>query len=191
MQPVARRRGMRARTADGPKRVLWRPSKRNAVMKRALQRPNERLRQDVGEPCFCCSEGTMRREAEPPHRGTQFSLQVLGIKVYRWYRNFTCLCCDSCGTTARDGDWGVAKVGRKWADFGVTKFPLPRRVEGKKRRRTDKSLVQRLIAQLHPRKRALVNLKVGRALTRRDKRLARVQRWSFIRRGEVPPYDGY
>lgn len=193
-----RLRAARAGNPAAPVRKCWRPSKRNAVMKKALmRRPTQQQLSDSGSggTCPCCDAGVLRYGEEPSYVSSPFALLFLGINVRRWLRNRLALYCDACGTSFSGGRhlsaWSAARVSRRWADFGCVKFPLPRRARGRKKRRTDKSLSQTLIAQLHPRKRGLVNLKVGRALMKRDKKLARSVRWSFIRRGETPPDDGY
>jgi hypothetical protein len=172
---------MRREKACGRGKRAW---QRNAVIAKALTpRPDSgSLARKPGRGCPLCgaSSDHLRLDTSPAHLSQPMALTWLGIRCLRWSRNRLETVCGTCGSSFAGKavmDWNAARARRRYADFGVVRFPLPH--ECRKR-----SLMEVLVAQLAPAKRKLINRQAARWMSTRHKKLARLSDWQAGWRGE-------
>jgi hypothetical protein len=155
---------------------------RNPVMVRALAvRPTQQSVEQAHAQCpLCAAPGNrLRLETVRPSRVQPFPLALLGLACARWVRNKVQVVCQDCDCRfcgAAQFSWNYAVAMRRFADFGLTKTPLPAR----RRTRNDLTLFDTVRANLAPGKQALVSQRKSAGLFSRRQRRARCEqarRW--------------
>lgn len=109
-----------------------------------------------------------------PYRALNYTLACLGIHSLRWMRNKLTIECQTCGSSFCDAPlfkWNFAVSMRRYADFGMTSFPVPCR----KVRRAEPRLAERLAATLWPSKHSTPNPRLQKHLVSAPKRAARLK----------------
>lgn len=156
----------------GPR--AWR---RNPVIAKALmKRPHLAELGRKGKGCcpICqAAPENLSLDVRPPRLSQPLALAYLGIRCLRWHRDRLEIVCGVCGSSfggASVMNWNAAVGRRRYADFGIVRFPLPNECR-------KVGLRARLLAQISPKKRHMVNLKAARWMTRKEKQLARLNRW--------------
>jgi hypothetical protein len=148
-------------------------------MLRALAiRPTQQGVEKAYAQCpVCAAPGDqLRLELAPASRSQPFALAALGIECARWQRNKVQVVCKNCGCGfcgAEQLRWNYAVAMRRFADFGLTKTPLPlsRRVT-----RNKPSFLDTVRANTAPAKRVLVSERKAAGLMARPTRRARRER---------------
>jgi hypothetical protein len=108
------------------------------------------------------------------HKTLNYTLACLGIPSLRLVRNKVTIECLTCGSSFCDAHlfkWNFAVSMRRYADFGMTSFPVPNR----KARRDEPGLAARLNAGLWPSKRITANPRLRKRLVSAPKRAARLE----------------
>lgn len=172
------------------KRKTRRTPSRNAVLYKAhIARPTTAgLQERISQCPFCeAPEGTLCMVPVAAHRMLNYSLACMGISSLRWMRNKLTIECSACGSSFCDApvfNWNFAIAIRRYADYGMTSFPVPYR----KTKRGARGLSALLTDNLHPSKRTEVNPRLRKRLMRAP---ARATRLALVRDARKPINDNF
>lgn len=159
------------------KKKRRRAPQQNAVMYKArLSRPTLAGVHARHKHCpMCAAAGeNLTVLTVAPYRALNYTLACLGEHSLRWMRNKLTIECQNCGSSFCDAPlfkWNFAVSMRRYADFGMTSFPVPLR----KVRRAEPRLAERLESALWPAKRSTANPRLRKHLVSAPKRAARLQ----------------
>jgi hypothetical protein len=155
----------------------------NAVMYKAkVSRPTVEGVQARHKHCpMCAAAGeNLLVLTVAPYRALNYTLACLGTHSLRWMRNKLTIECQTCGSSFCDASlfkWNFAVAMRRYADFGMTSFPVPNR----KFRRDELGLAERLDAALWPAQRSTPNPRLRKHLVSTPKRATRLALMRFAR----------
>lgn len=159
----------------------------NAVMYKArLSRPTQEGVQARHLNCpMCAAAGeNLTVLTVAPYRTLNYTLACLGTHSLRWMRNQLTIECQTCGSSFCDAPlfkWNFAVSMRRYADFGMTSFPVPMR----KVRRAEPGLAARLESTLRPTKRRTVNPRLRKHLVSAPGRATRLQLMRQARQPDI------